>query len=406
MHILIIHQNFVDHKHAGGTRHLDIAKRLVVKGHEVTIVASNVDYLTGNKIPKQDAEMYDGVRVVRAYAIPAVQRGILWRVASYVSFLPFALLKGLRVGRVDVVLATTPPIFQLPSTWFVALFRRVPFVLEVLDLWPDFAIGMGVLKNRFLIAAARFVEWFFYRRAKHLVVNSPAYLDYLVEGGIDRDLVTFIPMGVDTSLFDPTSQGEDVRAQHGLGDCFVVTYAGSLGMANDLDTVIGAAKILQATHPDIRFLLAGDGKERPRLEALVKSLGIDNMTFGGHFAKETVGRVLAASDICVATLLDIPEFKTPFPNKVFDYMAAGRPIALGIDGVIRDVVENAGAGVFFPPGDSQALADCIVRIKDDPDRATRMGVAGRRCAEDEYSIQLQADRFLKAFEKVTSSKTA
>ncbi len=402
MRILIIHQNFVDHQHAGGTRHLDIATKLVKKGHEVTIVASNVDYLTGEKIDHTGPETYDGVRVVRAYAIPAVQKGLLWRVVSYLSFIPFSCFTGLRVGPVDVVLATTPPIFQLPSTWLVAVCRRAPFVLEVRDLWPDFAIGMGVLKNRLLIGLARTIEWFFYRRATHLVANSPAYCDYLVDGGIPRETTTFIPMGVDIRLFSPESDGAGVRKEHSLGDKFVVTYAGSLGIANDLDTLIDAAQLLQDSEPDIQVFIAGGGKERQRLETRVRDLGLTNVTFGGSFAKENVGEVLAASNVCVATLLDIPEFRTPFPNKVFDYMAAGRPIVLGIDGVIRDVVEKANAGLFVQPGDGRALAETVVRIKSSPEMATEMGRAGRRCAEQQYDVQLQAERFENVFTAVAA----
>ena len=396
MRILIVHQNFVDHKHPGGTRHLDIGKCLVNAGHDVTIVASNVDYLTGRQIPHQANESYEGVRIDRAYALPTVQRGILWRLISYLTFIPSSAWTAWRVGRIDVVLGTTPPIFQLPMTWLIARARRVPFVLEVLDLWPDFAIGMGVLKNPLLIWIARHAEWFFYRRADHLIVNSPAYKDYLVEGGILAEDVTYIPMGVDLTLFNPEDDGRAIRDQWQLGQKFVATYAGSLGMANDLDTILGAAELLK-DDTDIHILLVGGGKERPRLEEVAKSKQLTNVTFGGTYPKDQINQVLAASDACIATLRDIPEFKTPFPNKVLDYMAAGRPILLAIDGVIREVVEAAQGGVFVPPGNPAALASAIRELKADPARARQMGSAGRRHIEANYHIQLQADRFAHAF---------
>lgn len=403
MRILLIHQNFVGHQHAGGTRHLDIASCLVEKGHEVTIVASNVDYLTGKAIPRSEPEEVRGVRIVRAYAIPSVQKGLIWRIISYLSFVPSSAWTAWKIGRVDVVLGTTPPIFQLPPTWLLSRFRRVPFVLEVLDLWPDFAIGMGILKNRFLIWLARRAEWFFYRAAQHLIVNSPAYGDYLVEGGIGRERVTYVPMGVDLALFDPHANGREVREQFGLGNKFVATYAGALGMANDLDTVLGAAELLK-DDPDIHVLLVGGGKERPRLEEEARRRQLHNVTFGGAFPKDRIGQVLAASDACIATLLDIPEFRTPFPNKVLDYMAAGRPVLLAIDGVIREVVEQAGGGVFVPPGDAAALAAAIRRLKADPQAARAMGLAGRKHIEDFYPIRLQAERFERVFQSVTEGR--
>ena len=396
MRILIIHQNFVDHQHPGGTRHLDVAARLVQKGHDVTIVASQVDYLTGRRIADRGVEVYSGVKVVRAYALPSVQRGLIWRTISYLSFLPCSFWTAMKAGPVDLVLGTTPPIFQLPSTWLVARLRRAPFVLEVLDLWPEFAIGMGVLKNRLLIWLARRVEWFFYRVAQQLVVNSPAYRDYLIRGGIAAHRVTFIPNGVDPDLFMPDSQGQDVRGRLGLNQRFVVTYAGALGMANDLDTVIRAAEIL-GDDRQICFLLAGDGKERDRLEKEVRRRGLHNVCFAGFFPKDRVRDVLAASDVCLATLRDIPEFRTPFPNKVFDYMAAGRAIILAIDGVIREVVEAAGSGIFVPPGDAQALARAVRRLKSDPDTRAAMARAGREYVIQHYHIQLQADRFENVF---------
>jgi len=398
MKILIVHQNFVDHKHPGGTRHLDIAKCLVEKGHEVTIVASNVDYLSGTRIEGPKVEMHEGVKIVRANALPTVQKSILWRLISYLSFIPSSLLFAFRHGKADIVMGTTPPIFQLPATWLVAKLRRAPFVLEVLDLWPEFAIGMGVLKNRYLIWMARKVEWFFYRVSKQLVGNSPAYRDYLIEGGIAAERVTFIPMGVDLTLFDPESRGETMRNRFNLGDKFVVTYAGAHGISNDLDTVLEAATHTQ-DDPDIHYLFVGGGNEKPRLAAKAKELHLTNVTFGGTVPKNEVGDVLAASNACIALLKDIPQYKTPFPNKVFDYMAAGRPVLLGIDGVIREVVESAEAGIFFHPGKGEQLANAVRRLKNDPNLAKQMKESGREYVRQHYDIALQADRFEEVFEK-------
>jgi glycosyltransferase involved in cell wall biosynthesis len=303
-----------------------------------------------------------------------------------------------RHGKVDVVLGTTPPIFQLPATWIVSIFRRAPFVLEVLDLWPEFAIGMGVLKNRLIIWMARKVEWFFYRRGRQLVGNSPAYRDYLIEGGIPEDRVTFIPMGVDLSLFDPESRGDKMRERFGLGDKFVVTYAGAHGISNDLDTILDAATLTK-DDPEIHYLFVGGGNEKPRLEAKAKELNLTNVTFGGTVPKDEVGDVLAASNACCALLKDIPQYKTPFPNKVFDYMAAGRPVLLGIDGVIREVVEAAEAGIFFHPGKGAELADAVRRMKNNPQLVRSMKESGREYVRQHYDIALQADRFEEVFEK-------
>ncbi|MEZ6119914.1 MAG: glycosyltransferase family 4 protein [Pirellulaceae bacterium] len=399
MRILIIHQNFVDHRHPGGTRHLDVATRLVAKGHEVTVVASTVDYLTGTQIKAPRQETYKGVVIKRAWALPTVQKSIAWRAISYVSYLPAAWWTALRSGPADVVFGTTPPVFQLPPTWLIAKMRRAPFVLEVLDLWPEFAIGMGVLKNPVLIWIARTVEQFFNHAAKHLVVNSPAYKDYLIDHGRQADDVTTIVNGVDPEMFEPDEGANEIRRRFQLDGKFVVTYSGALGMANDLSTIVRAANLVQ-DDPDIHFLLAGDGKERTKLEAEAKALNLTNITFGGFFPKDQMKNVLAASDACVATLLDIPQFKTPFPNKVFDYMTAGKPVLLGIDGAIRKVVDEANAGIFVQPSNEQSLADAVRHLKANPDEAKAMGQRGQQHIVSHYHMDRQADRFEEVFLKV------
>ena len=378
---------------------------MVRDGHDVTIVASTVDYLTGRRIQQSaDSDQhFDGVRVVRAYALPLVQKGLALRTVSYISFVPFALWTGLRSGPADLVFGTTPPIFQLPAPWMLSLIKRAPFVLEVRDLWPDFAIGMGILTNRVLISLARFVERFFYRRANRIIVNSPAYVSAVAKRGIPEKKLSFVANAVDLSLFHPQSCGREIRQRFGLDDKFVVTYAGAVGMANDIDTILRVAAGLRE-HVDVCFLIAGEGKERARLEQSARDQGLENVTFSGHFPKTEMGRVLSASDVCVATLLDIPEFRTPFPNKVFDYMAAERPIVLAIDGAARELVERASSGIVVPPGDDQAFGEAILKLRDDRQLARTMGRAGRVYVEREHTLAGQARKLEAIFENAVSDR--
>jgi glycosyltransferase involved in cell wall biosynthesis len=404
MKILIIHQNFVDNQHPGGTRHFELAKHLQSRGHEVTIVAGNVDYLTGKVIVPtrwgMAVQQMDGVRVLRAYTYPSLHRSFKWRVFSFLTFMVTSILAGLRAGRADLVMGTSPPIFQLPSAWLVAVLTWRPFLLEVRDLWPEFAIDMGILRNPMLIRAARWVERFFYGRATHIVVNSPAYRDYLVEKKqIPPGKVTLVANGVDCSMFDPAARGEEVRAQFGWTTEFVATYAGALGQANDLPTLLRAAAHLR-DDPHIRIFICGGGKEEQNLRGLAQEMKLTNVTFGGAFPKQRMREVLAASDVCIALLQNIPMFSTTYPNKVFDYMAAGRPTVLGIDGVIRDVMESARGGVFVPPGNDRLLADAIRQLAGDPATARQMGEAARRHVEMNFERGKQADSFAAMLEQL------
>jgi glycosyltransferase involved in cell wall biosynthesis len=397
MRLLLIHQAFASGDEPGGTRHFELARYMRRAGHEFVIVASDVSYLTGQSAVKRKGlfvrqVLESGVVVLRAYSYPALHRSFVWRVLSFFSFMVTSLWAGLQCGPVDLVIGTSPPIFQAGSAWLVAFVRRRPFLLEIRDLWPDFAIGIGVLTNPLLIALSRWLERFLYARADHILVNSPAYRDYMLARGLPPDKVTLIPNGVDPGMFDPEADNAALRREWGLDGRFVVTYAGALGLANDISTILHAAAHLQG-RPDIHFLLVGDGKDRRALEGQAQGMKLENVTFTGAYPKTQMPAILAASDACIATLKDIPMFRTTYPNKVFDYMAAGRPTILAIDGVIRQVIEAAQGGVFVPPGDAVALAAAVRRLADDPEQARAMGLAARRYVVQHFDRRNQAEAF-------------
>lgn len=404
MHILLIHQAFASPDEPGGTRHYELARHCVEQGHRFTIVASTVSYLSGHVVAPGRAliteQDLNGVRVLRAYTYPLLHRSYVWRVVSFFIFMVTSALAALRAGPVDLVMGTSPPIFQAVSAWLVAALRRSSFLLEIRDLWPEFAIDIGVLSHPLLIALSRWLERFLYNRATHLLVNSPAYQDYLVGKGIPISKISLIPNGVDLHMFDPSACGKGLRQRWGLDGKFIVTYAGALGLANDIPTILRAADRLRG-QPLVHFLLVGDGKERPSLEALARQLDLPNVTFAGSLPKSEMPAVLAASDACVATLKDIPMFRTTYPNKVFDYMAAGRPTILAIDGVIRQVIEAAGGGVFVPPGDDAALADAALALSRDRQSAQKMGRAARAYVSEHFDRRQQARQFVELVQRLT-----
>jgi lipopolysaccharide/colanic/teichoic acid biosynthesis glycosyltransferase len=294
--------------------------------------------------------------------------------------------------------------FQLPSAWLIALVRGRLFLLEIRDLWPDFAVEMGVLRNRPAIAVARAVEHFFYRHQDWVVINSPGFRGHLLANGVPANRLTVIANGVESSMFDPNDTGRDVRRRLDLEDCFVVTYAGSLGLANDLDTLLRAAEDL-LDEPRVRVLIVGAGKELSALSQAAAQRQLRNVVFGGHVAKSDMGRVLAASDVCVASVQNVPLFRTVYPNKVFDYMAAGRPTILAIDGVIREVIEQAEAGTYVPPGDARALADAVRRYVRDPAIARQQGLAARQYACRHFERADQAAAFEQVLQRLTATHT-
>jgi lipopolysaccharide/colanic/teichoic acid biosynthesis glycosyltransferase len=396
MRILLIHQAFVSPQEPGGTRHYEFARHLVRAGHQVVIVASDLSYLTGRRTAAKarlfSEEVCDGIRVIRAYTYPALHKNFVWRVVSFLSFMMTSLLAALKAGPVDLVLGTSPPIFQVGSAWAVSALRRRPLVFEVRDLWPEFAIDMGVLKSQALIRLSRWLEAFLYSRSKHIIVNSPAYRDYLVNKGVSPRKVSLIPNSVAPEMFDPIAKGERLRKEWELNGSFIVSYTGALGLANDIPTILQAAERLKDRH-DICFLLVGDGKERGNLERFAEARKLENVRFLGSRPKYEIPNILAASDACVASLQNIPMFRTTYPNKVFDYMAAARPTILAIDGVIREVVENSQGGIFVPPGNETALAEAVISLASDRATAEAMGKAARKYVEKHFKRRDQARAF-------------
>ena len=400
--ILLIHQAFASPYDGGGTRHYEFGQRVTSRGHSFTVVASDLSYLSGAPVVDRNGlyveQSMDGLRVLRTYAHPALHRNFIWRVFSFVTFAGSSFLTALKSGPVDIVMGTSPPIFQAFAAWLVAFLRRRPFLLEVRDLWPEFAIDMGVLKNPLLIWFSRGLEDFLYARATHVVVNSPAYREYLICHLVAPLKISLISNGVDPAMFNPGATGERIRHKWGLEGKFVVSYAGAIGMANDLATVIRAAHRLRDSS-NIVFLIAGDGKERPNLEADAKQRGLKNIFFTGTLSKIEVAEVMAASDACIAILKDIPMFRTTYPNKVFDYMAAGRPTLLAIDGVIRKVVEESDAGLFVPPGDDAALVSAILNLAGNRTEARAMGLRGREFVTKHFNRYQQAAEFVSLVER-------
>ncbi len=398
MHILLIHQAFASLDEAGGTRHYELARVLIAHGHRVTVITGTVSYLSGQAERPASVQEEDGLTIRRVPLYSAYHRSFFHRLISFFSFTWNAFWAGLRIREVDVVWGTSPPIFQGVSAWALARLKRARFLFEVRDLWPRFAVAMGVIRNPLLIATAEGLERFLYRQADQVVVNSPGFLDHVQSRGARR--VALIPNGADPLLFEVHAPAEDLRRLYHLENKTVVLYAGAHGPANDLQVVLEAARQLE--NEPIHFLLVGDGKDKPRLQQLAAAWGLKNVTFLPPIPKRKMPAILRAADIGLAILKPLEEYKTTYPNKVFDYMAAGLPILLVIDGVIRQVVETAECGLFVPPGDAQALAKAAKTLATDESQRRQMGERGRAYLEAHFSRRVLGEQLCQLLETMSA----
>jgi glycosyltransferase involved in cell wall biosynthesis len=397
MRLIYVSQYYPPEVGATQTRAQEMTQHLVDAGHQVTVLAEVPNHPVGVIQPAYRGKLYqrsleDGVDVIRTWVKTTPHKTFRSRLAFYLSFMVNGTLAGLLLarGRYDLIYATSPPLFVGGVPLALKKMRRIPFVFEVRDLWPESAVAMGELKNpRYIRWATRF-EQSCYRQARHIVTVTQGLKDRLVERGIADSKISVISNGANTELFRPAPQaGERIRAKLNLGDRFVVMYAGLLGVAQGLHTLVEAAGLMQGE--PVHFVFVGDGPMRSSLEEKVKAHSLPNVSFTGIVSRSDVPHYLAAANIAVVIFTDTPLFQRSLPSKMFDALACERPVLLSAPmGEAASVLAQAGAGVHVAPESAQAVADAVRRLVAHPQQLEQFGGRGRRFVEAHFSRQAQA----------------
>ena len=307
-----------------------------------------------------------------------------------------AAISGLFIGRPDVIVATSPQLLCALAGWWLAFWKRVPFMFEVRDLWPESlaavgAGGEGTMLHRTLGAIAGFL----YRRAKRIVVVSPAFKDHLMRyWNVPAEKISVVENGVETDLFRSDPAAIEVRKELHLEGRFLVCYIGTMGNAHGLETLIDAAEDLQSTLPQALFLLIGEGAEKEHIVDLARARGLTNVQFLEQQPRERIPAYVSAADLCLVMLKKTELFKTVIPTKLLEYMACERPVIVAVDGQARAIVEEAGGGLFVEPENSPALAQVIRNLANDEQRRRQMGASGRRYIIDKFSREKTARDYI------------
>jgi len=409
MKIAVVHQYYLMPNTGGGSRFNELARLWTLAGHEVTVIAGNLDYTTGT-VPeryrgKWIVEERDGpVRVLRCHVPKTYATSYAGRMVAFAGFALSAVTAALRLERPDVVVATSPPLIAVIPGWVLSRVQsqRVPWVFEIRDLWPESAVTTGVLRDGAALTRALYaLERWAARNADRINVLTPAFREDLVQRGLAAaEKIAFVPNGADVERFKPGPRDNAVRRERGWGDRFVVMYAGAHGRANALGQIVAAAELLRS-RPEIMLASVGDGPERATHEAEAKRRGLANLAFCGSQPKDRMPDFVNACDVGAAVLQNNPTFRTVYPNKVFDYMACERPTLVAIDGVARKLVcDEARAGVFAEPENPRAIADAIVALAADPHERAAMGRRGREWVLANATREALAARYLSVMQEL------
>ena len=367
-----VNQYAVPPDQPGGTRHFDFATELQRRGHRVRVVASDLNLATRNYSrrpgPRDWRAVTEDIRGVRfSWLTAGWYRGNNWRrVASMVVFglATFRHLVRVPRDRSTVFIGSSPQLFAALGTWAAARVRRVPFVLEVRDLWPESYAEVSGKTRGPEITLMRLVADLLYRQAEAIIVLAAPNTARIIERGAHPDRIVVVPNGVDLDGFATPGDGRDLSAP----GAFTFVYAGAHGPANGLETVVRAAQLLQEQgRDDIRVVLLGDGASKEELLELSRKLGLTNIEFVDPVPKEAVAATLRTADAGLMILAPVDLFTYGVsPNKLFDYMGVGLPVLTNVAGLVSDIVADAGVGRTVTPGDAEALAKGMVAMADDP----------------------------------------
>lgn len=381
------------------------AKALAAKGYDVEVVTGFPNYpggklYPGYRIRLRERTRIDDIPVTRLALYPSHDKSALGRAANYISFfLTAAVYLGFGARRADIVYAYHPPLTVGLAAAFAKLFRRTPTIVDVQDMWPDTLAATGMIGNRRVLKLIGAMCRWLYRRMTHIVVLSPGFKRLLIERGVPENRISVIPNWSDeAAVARSVGAISDAMAKPGR---FRVVFAGNMGRAQALGTVIDAAEKLAGSHPKVEFIMLGGGLEVADLRAAASARSLGNVTFLPPVPMAAVGAYLQAADALLVHLRDDPLFAITIPSKTQAYLAAGKPIIMGVAGDAADMIAASGSGIVVPPEDAGALADAVQQLAEmDAAERAAMGARGRAYYKAELSVERGVSSFDALFRRV------
>jgi glycosyltransferase involved in cell wall biosynthesis len=411
-HILFLTDNFPPEVNAPASRTFEHCREWVKAGQRVTVItgvpnAPNGKVFAGYRNRLWQAEDVDGIRVIRVWTYITANQGVVKRILDYLSFVPPAVIASLFVRKVDVMVGTSPQFFTACAAFIAAFLKRVPWVFELRDVWPESIRVVGAMRQSVALDVLEKLELFLYRRATAIVSVTHSFRDTLMRRGVDGAKIDVVTNGVDSRRFSPRPRDGDIVERHGLCGKFVAGYVGTHGMAHALDTVLDAARLFKDAPDADRFcfLLLGDGANKAALVARARAERLDNVLFADTVGKEEVVRYWSVLDAAIIHLKKTELFSTVIPSKLFECMGMGIPVLHGVAGESAAIVEREQVGIVFEPENAQALCDGMRRLAADRELRVRFAENGCVGARN-YDRAALASRMLHILLGITETRRA
>lgn len=363
MKIIYITQHFPPEIGAAQGRAFDMSNNLAKLGFDVQVITAFPNHETNFQLFKKENK--EKVKVLRSFRIKDTKKSSIRRLLNYFSFTFSSFLGGLFIRKADIVYATSPQLFQGISGLLLSRFHRAKFVFEVRDLWVDFAEILGQFKNKKLLGLAKKLELFLYQKADLIVVVTKGYKQKLISLGIPENKIVVIPNGVNPDTIPSQEDTFDVKEHYQIENKFLVLYAGNIGAAQGLKTIINAAIQLKE-NPHFTFMFVGEGVEKAHLQSLTKKHGLTNVIFVDSLPKKQLVSYYKAADIGIVSLKNHPLFSITIPSKIFDYLSMSTPILIGVNGEAREIVEELNGGFYFTPEDTESFIQSLLKAQENP----------------------------------------
>ncbi len=386
MKILVISQYYHPEPGATSNRLKSFVDAMIKRGHEVTVICEFPNHPTGVLAPKDRwrlfrVEDHGTHKIVRTFVLTFNQKNNIKRMLFYLSFSASSFIAALFIKRHDMVFASSPPIFHVFTAMIVAVLKKSKFILDIRDIWPDSALVLKAVTNKKLLGWGEFLERKLYNNATIIFTVSRGIKKTIEQrGGAGKTIVAY--NGTEEDMLNWQGDIAQFRKLYGWENKIVVCYAGLMGLGQNLTDIV--SEIAQVRESRIEFVFIGGGPGKDVFQNHVKEMKLNNIIFKELMSRSEVIPFIYASDIMIVILRELALFKSAIPSKLFDYMAAGKPIITNVDGELREIVIDNNAGLYFSLNEKGSFSDAVQKLKDNPELRNTMGSNGKRLVSEKF----------------------